>query len=104
MNIFTTTEKYAVVNILANIMKADGIIHPEEVKYINFVYNDLGITIGDLEEISNIDDLQAQLIIQAMSDEAKNRAHSMCVTMSEIDGDVDPRETEIIDRLFGKID
>lgn len=30
MNNFTKIEKYAIINILLCIMKADGIIHPKE--------------------------------------------------------------------------
>ncbi|WP_285815293.1 MULTISPECIES: hypothetical protein [Bacteroidaceae] len=34
MNSFTTIEKYAIIKVLSYIMKADGIIHPKEEKYM----------------------------------------------------------------------
>ena len=63
MNSFTTIEKYAIVKVLSHIMKADGIIHPKEEEYMNQTYSDFSITIHDLEDISNIDDIQTKLII-----------------------------------------
>ena len=63
MNSFTTIEKYAIVKVLSHIMKADGIIHPKEEEYMDQTYSDFSITIHDLEDISNIDDIQTKLII-----------------------------------------
>ena len=48
MNTLTKNEKYAIVNILSQIMKADGIIHPKEEEFMDKVYSDLGITDLDL--------------------------------------------------------
>ena len=59
MNSFTTIEKYAIVKVLSHIMKADGIIHPKEEEYMNQTYSDFSITIHDIEDISNIDDIQS---------------------------------------------
>ena len=67
MNNFTKIEKYAIINILLCIMKADGIIHPKEEEYMNQTYSDFSITIHDIEDISNIDDIQSKLIICGMS-------------------------------------
>ena len=67
MNSFTTIEKYAIVKVLSHIMKADGIVHHKEEEYMDQIYSDFSITIHELEDISNIDDIQTKLIICGMS-------------------------------------
>lgn len=62
MNNFTKIEKYAIVIVLLCIMKADGIIHPKEEEFMNEIYSNFDITISDLENISNIDDIQAIIL------------------------------------------
>lgn len=100
MNTLTKNEKYAIVNILSQIMKADGIIHPKEEQYINKVYSNFGITINDLEEVANIDDLQAKLIIDEMNTENREYACSLFIGMAESDGYVHPNESAIINHIF----
>ena len=100
MNPITLNEKYAIVNILSQIMNADGIIHPKEVEYMNKVYSDLAITIIDIEEIANIDDIQAKQIINGMSTENKEYARSLFMGMAESDGFIHPKEADIISHIF----
>lgn len=100
MNNLTKNEKYAIVNILSQIMKADGIIHPKEEEYMDKVFNDLGITITDLEDAANIDDLQAKRIIEEMNTANRDYAHSLFVSMAESDGYVHSKEAYIINQIF----
>ncbi len=100
MNTLTKNEKYAIVNILSQIMKADGIIHPKEEEFMDKVYSDLGITITDLEDVANIDDIQAKIIINAMQEESKNYARSLFIGMAESDGYVHPQEKRLIEQIF----
>ncbi len=100
MNNLTKNEKYAIVNILSQIMKADGIIHPKEEEYMDNIYSELEITITDLEDAANIDELQAKLIIDEMNTENRNCARSMFVGMAESDGYVHPKESAIINQIF----
>ena len=78
MNNFTTIEKYAIIKVLSHIMKADGIIHPKEEIYMDKTYSDFSITINDIEDISNIDDIQTKLIISGMTDENKILSKVLC--------------------------
>lgn len=39
MNNFTKFEKYAIINILSRIMKADGVIDPKEEDFMNHIYS-----------------------------------------------------------------
>lgn len=100
MNSFTTIEKYAIIKVLSHIMKADGVIHPKEEEYMDHTYRVFSITINDLEDISNIDDIQTRAIINEMSDDNKNRAMTLFVGMAEADGFLHPKEKEIINRIF----
>lgn len=100
MNNFTTIEKYAIVKVLSHIMKADGIIHPKEEEYMDQTYSEFSITITDLEDISNIDEIQTKLIISGMSGDNKNIAQSLFVGMAEADGIIHPKEAEIINQIF----
>lgn len=92
-------EKLAIINILTQIMKADGIIHPKEEDYMDKMFYKLNISIKDLEDIADIDDIQAKNIFKMMSSENKNYALKLFVGMAEIDGYFDPTEKEIIDSL-----
>lgn len=100
MNSFTTIEKYAIIKVLSHIMKADGIIHPKEEKYMDKTYSDFSITINDIEDIANIDDIQTKLIISGMADENKILAKVLFVGMAEADGIIHPKEAEIINQFF----
>ena len=100
MTQLTIIEKFAIVNILLQIMKADGIIHPKEEEYMDKVFAELGITISDMEDMANLDDIQAKYVINAMQDEKKQYAQSLFVSMAEADGYIHPKETEIMDKLW----
>lgn len=100
MKQLTITEKYAIVTILSQIMNADGIIHPKEEEYMNKVYANLGILISDMEDMTNMDIIQAKSVVNAMSDEKKNYSQSLFVSMAKADGYIHPLETEIIDKLW----
>lgn len=100
MNNFTKIEKYAIVIVLLCIMKADGIIHPKEEEFMNEIYSNFDITISDLENISNIDDIQANHIVHKMTDVKKAQIMPLFVGMAKADGFIHPKEMEIIDRIF----
>ena len=100
MKQFTSIEKFAIVTILSQIMKADGIIHPKEEEYMDKVYAEFGIMISDMEDITNMDAIQAKSVINAMQVEKKQYAQSLFVSMAKSDGFIHPLETEIINQLW----
>ncbi len=100
MTQLSTIEKFAIVTILSQIMKADGIIHPKEEEYMDMVFAELGITISDMEDMANMDDIQAKCVINEMVDDKKRYAKSLFVSMAESDGYIHPKETELIDQLW----
>ena len=100
MTQLTIIEKFALVTILSQIMNADGVIHPNEEEYMDKVYAELGITISDMEDITNMDTTQAKSIINAMLDEKKQYAKFLFISMAKTDGYIHPLEKEIIDKLW----
>lgn len=100
MNNFSKIEKYAIVNILSRIMRADGIFNHREEEYMNQIYLSFSISIKDLEDISNIDDIQAIYIVRKMSEEKKVQAISLFTGMAKADGIIHPKETEIMNLIF----
>lgn len=100
MKQLTTLEKFAIVTILSQIMNADGIIHPKEEEYMDKVYAEFGIMISDMEDITNMDVIQAKSVINAMQVEKKQYAQSLFVSMAKSDGFIHPLETEIINQLW----
>lgn len=102
MTQLTIIEKFAIVTILSQIMKADGIIHPKEEEYMDKVFAEFGITISDMEDMANMDDIQAKFVINEMLDDKKQYAQSLFVSMAEADGYLHPKETEIMDQVWIK--
>lgn len=100
MNKFTIIEKYAIINVLTHIMKADGVVHPKEEEYMNQIYHLFEITISDLKKIVNIDDIQTKHIICEMNKEKKDEAILLFVGMAEADGFIHPKEIEIMEQLL----
>ena len=98
----TLIEKFAILNILSQIMNADGIVHPKEEEYMNKVYAELGITISDMEDMTNMDDIQAKSVINEMLEEKKQYAQSLFISMAKADGFIHPKETEIINHIWAE--
>lgn len=96
----TKIENFAIVTILSQIMNADGIIHPKEEEYMDKIYAELGITISDMEDIANMDDIQAKSVINKMLEEKKQYAQFLFISMAEADGFIHPKETEIINQIW----
>jgi uncharacterized tellurite resistance protein B-like protein len=100
MKDISRNEKYAIVHVLSRIMSADGIIHPKEEEYMNLVYSDLGISIGDIECLSDINDAFAKKILNDMSESHKKWVVEMFLSMAKSDGIFHPNEKAIIENIF----
>lgn len=93
-------EKYAILAILSEIMRADGIIHPKEEEYINNIYKVFGVTINDLEDIDNMDCVRAKAILDGMTDNTRKYVRSLFLEMAECDGYVHIKEIQIINSIL----
>lgn len=100
MTQLTIIDKFAIVTILSQIMKADGIIHPKEEEYMDKVFAELEITISDMEDMTNMDVIQARYVINEMQEKKRQYAQTLFVSMAEADGYIHPKETEIINQIW----
>ena len=96
----TTNEKFAIIAILTEIMKADGITHPKEEEYMNGIYRVFGVTINDLEDIGSLDNIQAKYILDGMIDEKRNYVRNLFLEMAKCDGYIHPKERYLINSIF----
>lgn len=96
---YSKQEQFAIVSILIMIMEADGVIDPNEVKFLNGVLSSFNISESELEIISSYDFNQCQKILSSLASFELAIAKSILIEMAECDGYADPRELEIIERL-----
>lgn len=96
----TLSEKRTIYRILTLIMKADFILNPAEVTFLDRIFEEFQLSI---DEFDHMDDLNFDLLASdfaLFSEEKKEYAKKLFVEMSECDGYVDPREVAIIVKLF----
>ena len=99
MHEYTKKQKYAIAYILMQIIEADAIAHPKEIEYFNSIMKDFAISTEESELIESLEYHTAIQIIKDIESKQKNNALELFRTMISIDGNNDPRETAIIDRL-----
>ncbi len=99
MHEYTKKQKYAIAHILMQIIEADAIAHPKEIEYFNSIMKDFAISTEESELIESLEYHTAIQIIKDIESKQKNNALELFRTMISIDGNIDPRETAIIDRL-----
>ena len=97
---FTKKEKQVIIAVLSSIMKADGIVAPNEQTFMNHAYRKLGISMNDLEDIAELDTVQCKEIFQAFPQEKKDYVSKCFLDMVGIDGKVDLRELRILHGLL----
>lgn len=97
---FSVNEKYAVITILMSIMEADTIIHPKEIEFMDEMMDRLNILVHDLDHMEIDDLILSKIVILAMPLDKQQVVKSWFQTMVEVDGNIDPRETEVINQIF----
>ena len=93
---FTLAEKRIIYQILTLIMKADSILNPAEVEYLDKVFTDFEM---DINEFDHMEEVTIEELSK-FSGEKKEYAKKLFEEMSECDGYVDPREVDIINYFF----
>ena len=93
------SEKRIIFRILNLIMKADHVINPAEVEYLDKIFDSFQM---ELSEFDHMEDVELEELINGFSlfpDETKEYAKKLFMEMAESDGYVDPREIDIINSL-----
>ena len=101
MNIsnLTISEKRIIFRILNLIMKADFVINPAEVEYLDKIF---GMFELELNEFDHMEDVELEELIKGYSQfntDTKEYAKKLFMQMAECDGYVDPRELVLIDNF-----
>ena len=97
----TLLEKRIIFRILNLIMKADFIINPAEVEYVDKIFDSFQL---ELSEFDHMEDVELEELIKGFSffsNETKEYAKKLFMEMAECDGYVDPREMELIQTIIG---
>ena len=100
MTNLTLSEKRTIFRILNLIMRADFIIKPAEIEFLDKVFKRFEL---DLSEFDHMEDLEIEElfdIYSSFSSETKEYAKKLFIEMAECDGFVDPREMTIINKLI----
>ncbi|MBO5579765.1 MAG: hypothetical protein J5952_05040 [Prevotella sp.] len=95
------SEKRIIFRILNLIMKADFVINPAEVEYLDKIFNSFQM---ELSEFDHMEDVELEELINGFSlfpAETKEYAKKLFMEMAECDGYVDPREIVIINSITG---
>lgn len=97
---YTLSEKIIIFQILTQIMKADCILNPAEIDFLDYVFKEFSLNIDEFDHIEEYDlDVLAQEFSK-FSIGKKEYAKKLFIKMAECDGYVDPREMSIIDSIF----
>jgi hypothetical protein len=94
------TEKRVIFYILSLIMKADNILNPAEIKFLDSVFEKFEL---DVSEFDHMDDLSFDKLYKdyaLFSPKTKKYANTLFREMAECDGYVHPKEAAIIEQLF----
>lgn len=95
----TKSQQYAVISILIKIMEADGIIDPNEIRFMNQVLEEFQIFEQEIELIDTFDILKSVSTLRGINAAIKDAVLKLFIGMAECDGYSDPRELEIIQNL-----
>ena len=82
-------------------MEADTIVHPKEIEFMNTMMRRLDIRISDLDHMEMKDLTLSKTIIQAMPPQKQKIVKEWFLTMAQVDGYIDPRETKVINSTLG---
>ena len=94
------SEKRIIFRIMNLIMKADCVIHPAEVEFLDKVFNEFEL---DYDEFDHMEDIELDELTKEFStllDDKKEYAKRLFIEMSECDGYVDKRESDLINRVI----
>lgn len=92
-------EKRVIFYILSMIMKADNILDPAEINFLDSVFEEFQLEINEFDHMDDLscDELCKQFYL--FSPDTKKYANMLFVRMAECDGYIDPRELAIIQKL-----
>lgn len=100
MTTYNRQQQYAIVSVLMQIMEADGVVHPNEVEFLDHVLAECQITEAEMEMIQMRDLEQDIEVLRLMDAAQRTRAAALFERMAECDGFKDPRELSLINQVI----
>ena len=80
-------------------MKADLILDPAEVSFLDRVFEDFNLSVDEFDHMDNLEFDSLVSAYSSFSADKKKYAKKMFIEMAECDGFVDPRELALIEKL-----
>ena len=96
----TLAEKKIIFQILTLIMKADFILNPAEIEYLDKVFNDFELNINEFDHIEDVSIEELTSDFSKFTAEKKKYAKKLFIEMAESDGYFHPKEAAIIEKIF----
>ena len=93
----TLDDKRTIFQILNLIMKADLVVKQEEVKFLESVFNEFGLSLDEFDHMDDIDTDYLKKQFAHFTNQQKQYAKKLFLQMARCDGFVDPREMDTID-------
>lgn len=93
----TLDDKRTLFQILNLIMKADLVVKQEEVKFLDSVFNEFGLSLDEFDHMDDIDTDYLKKQFAHFTNQQKQYAKKLFLQMARCDGFVDPREMDTID-------
>ena len=99
MKNLSLSEKRIIYQILTLVMKADFILHPAEVSFLDRVFQEFNLSIDEFDHMENVEFEELASAFSSFSDDKKDYSKLLFLGMAECDGYVDPRELALIEKL-----
>lgn len=92
-------EKIAVIKILNEILKADGVTHEKEIEYLNSIIASFDLNKSHWADVDALITLQAMDIIRGMSVDKKVMVAQLMGKMIVVDNDINYNEVKLYNTI-----
>ena len=99
INELNISEMRVIFYILSLIMKADNILNPAEITFLDNVFEKFQLEINEFDHMDDLSFDELCKEYRILSPETQKYANMLFERMAECDGYVDPRELAIIQKL-----
>ncbi len=96
-------EKYAVVKIVTDLIKADGIFHTNEIGFFERFKRSIGFDIAMVETAEDLEVAEALAVLKKMDQASKSIFVELLEKLAEIDGQVHQTERRLLHATYKKI-
>jgi uncharacterized tellurite resistance protein B-like protein len=99
---FTHEEKKAISKVLGDLIRADGHVDIGEAETLYLISSELGVNTQIQNEAMKMKSEDAIAILQELPDEKRAEVARFMHTMADSDGNLDPKEMELILKVINR--